>query len=1080
MVFNQDNNLERGQQGTNKPESGIYSNNFGGLNKIASPLNVPYEDSPDLLNVDVDVSGNISKRKGTKIVYWNKSPGTVSGVSCIPYTTGLGYNMLVLKNANDLSLLEVVNDTTTVLMTKSNVFTSDASSIRINYVSTNEIEPRLIITTGVCPPVQLKFVEQQQDVVGAASTTVVITNAERYANANTSNLLLFKDRVRQTGFSVSYNAGTAELTISGLVAYTGATTFDLMLVVWQWWAEAYYYLGDRFSASATRTNSPATIDKVIAVPASIRDSIELTAPTRPLFYPIRAFKSTDYNTQYTPIFSANPSTRVAYAFCDGVPYNGTGTATPSPLFITFGATADGTACDVAGNPQSVGTTACPSAMPVVFTRGRRINFNGGRGWTPSNVNVYVNGNVTPQNLNNAVPTAGYATSYYALTPYDIAFVITTVSLSFGIEFRSSEQVGLNADSKVEVVNKEVRYLGAGASSNRGDAGALINTDGSWIPAYGFGDFCDYASGSFPTNVAIYQGRLVFSGFLNNSLRVLFSNQYDSVLPGKYFSSYQIDSTATNATDAFDLTLSSSPDDVTKALIEWQQSLFLMTRKAVFRIFGGNNSAITNSNRVVVLVSNIGVINSYCVTRTDKSILYLSDTGVFDLSTSIDSSEYVAGDKSLKIRPLFGIASNPAYETLPWLAFDSAHKIVYLGYPVEGLPNCASKLFVYNTFRESWTEYYTGGNFNSYVGTTYIDRSTGLHFGIVVNTYRNLSNAALDLVLIRTNYERYLDFAQEIVGTGISQTIEVQPTQQRFVSTIDGVRQYSYDRVDTLARYGFRGMPLTDVQDIDVQLETGVGTAMYDRLVFGRDWRKLPNGKVFLITNPGTGKQLVMTQRLPVNDSPEGKQLYFATPNDPIFNTMVFVDNVFRPGTNNFSFGGSFGALGKRVVLTAPLNSVVVVGEAYPTYYYSPTFTQEQLGAMKRLKYVYAFFDNKDGIDTYNTSHVNNASGQLSTDLVGFNKQRLNANISIKYEEDDFTSTVYDNYGYNALIWDDALFDVNSPATMYRRHALFKEALQGISYSYQLIIWNYDETTFTLAGYQIMANVRGQRHINWTR
>ncbi len=1084
MVFSQDSNLERGQGGSNKPENGIQSNNFGGLNLIASPLNVPYEDSPAIINADVDVSGNIRKRKGTRLIHWNKTPGLVEGVSCIPFTTGLGYNMLVMKNNTTLSLLEVTDDGTAIIMTKNNVFTADASSVRINYVSTNEIEPRLIITSGVNPPIQLKFVEQQTSVTGAASTTVAFTSASRFANASTSNVIVYKDRVRQTGFSVSYNAGTATLTVSGLAAYTGDATFDIVLVTWQWWAEAYFWLGERFSGSATRSNSPATIDKVIPIPSTLRDNIESCAPTRPYMYPIRAYKSTDFNQSYGFSLTASPANRSEFAFCDGVPYNGQGTTTPSPLFITFGGTADtATSCDAGGNPQITGTVACPSAMPVVFTRGRRVNFNGARGWQPPNVNVYVNGTAVPQNINTGVAVAGYGTSYFALTPYDLAFRLTTATTAFGIEFASSAQVGLNADMRVEVVNKQVQFLGSGANSNRGDSGASINSDGSWIPAYGFGDFCDYSAGSFPTNVAIYQGRLVFSGFLNNSLRVLFSNQYDSVIPGNYFSHYQIDAVSTSATDAFDMTLSSSPDDVTKGLVEWQQSLFLMTRKAVFRIYGGNNSSISNTNRIVVLVSNIGLINSYSLCRTDKSILYLSDTGVFDLSTSLDSSEYVAGDKSLKIRPVFGVASSPAYEALPWLAFDSANKLVYLGYPTLGLPNACTKLFIYNTFRESWTEYYTPGDFNTYVGLSYIDRAKGLQFGLVLNIYRNALGVASDLAIVRTNYWRYLDYCQELVGTGANQVIEVPPYQVRTRSTVDGVHHYAYDRKDTMERYGFRAIPLTDVQDIFVQLETGVGTGLYNNLQFGIEWKKLPNGKIYLMDNPGTNRTLRIYPRLPVVDSDEGRQLYYgSTSNSNIQCSMVFVDNVFKPETGNFTLtaGGSFGTQGKQLNITAALNSKLIVGEAYPCYYYSPTFTQETLAAMKRGKYVYAFFDNEQGMDTFNAMDVNMASGQLDKDIVGYNRQRLNANISLKYEEDDYGDTIYDNYGYNSLMWDDALFDINSPSAAYRRHVLFKEALQGTSYSYQLIIWSYDETTFTLAGYQIMANIRGSRHINWAR
>jgi len=51
-------NAGTGRQGN------ISADNFGGLNKTSSPLNIPLTDSPYLLNVDIDVSGKVKKRNG--------------------------------------------------------------------------------------------------------------------------------------------------------------------------------------------------------------------------------------------------------------------------------------------------------------------------------------------------------------------------------------------------------------------------------------------------------------------------------------------------------------------------------------------------------------------------------------------------------------------------------------------------------------------------------------------------------------------------------------------------------------------------------------------------------------------------------------------------------------------------------------------------------------------------------------------------------------------------------------------------------------------------------------------------------
>jgi hypothetical protein len=100
--------------------------------------------------------------------------------------------------------------------------------------------------------------------------------------------------------------------------------------------------------------------------------------------------------------------------------------------------------------------------------------------------------------------------------------------------------------------------------------------------------------------------------------------------------------------------------------------------------------------------------------------------------------------------------------------------------------------------------------------------------------------------------------------------------------------------------------------------------------------------------------------------------------------------------------------------------------------------------------------------------------------VGRPKVRQNVNTAIKIDSEDGAESFYDLYGYGTLVWDDALFDVSSPSGAYRRDNLFKEALSGLGYGYQLLLWSYDEGAFTFSGYQIVAPVKGERFINWAR
>ncbi len=258
------------------------------------------------------------------------------------------------------------------------------------------------------------------------------------------------------------------------------------------------------------------------------------------------------------------------------------------------------------------------------------------------------------------------------------------------------------------------------------------------------------------------------------------------------------------------------------------------------------------------------------------------------------------------------------------------------------------------------------------------------------------------------------------------------------------------------------------------MENGVGLNTYSVLKLGVEWIKTPNGKIFLLANPGASRRLLIDGIIPTNDSLEATRLY---PNNAGNNypLVLFKDNILQRESINFFNYDGFG-----IGQTFPLNSLLELGQIYPTYYHSPMFTKEMLSTMKRTKYIYALFDNKLGLPTFNQSDVNTTVGQVATDLVGRVKQRLNANISIKYEDSNYADTSYDNYGYEDLLWDGSAPNLYSPALKTKQSVLFKQALQGVGYSYQLIVWGYDEAAFTLAGYQILANVRGSKFIHFSK
>jgi hypothetical protein len=169
--------------------------------------------------------------------------------------------------------------------------------------------------------------------------------------------------------------------------------------------------------------------------------------------------------------------------------------------------------------------------------------------------------------------------------------------------------------------------------------------------------------------------------------------------------------------------------------------------------------------------------------------------------------------------------------------------------------------------------------------------------------------------------------------------------------------------------------------------------------------------------------------------------------------------------------------------TAPVDgSIIRYGKMYPAFYSSPLLTMQSFTALKRVKFVYVYFDNELGQEEYKLDDVNTNTDpeQDPVLLVGEKKQRLNAVITMQVESDFDAETEYDIYQFSSLVFDDSLFDIFPSANQFRRYTLFKENLLGVGYSYKLMVWSFDETTFSLSAYQISNSIHAERYINFTQ
>jgi hypothetical protein len=819
-------------------EQSIQSNNYGGLNTTASPINVPYEDSPILLNMEVDISGKLSKRKGTRLTY--RETSSPKGCVLTGFTSGLLYSYQVAKRGRDLLVFQTTNDVSSLLLTKTNVWDARAETVKASVVATSEVSPRLIFATGVNKPVQLLFIEQQATQT-SSSTSITFNNAERFKNSNVSNTLVYVNRTLVSAPSFSYSSVSRTLSLTGIGSTVVGDVVDIVSITWQWWAESQFWYGDRFFTSTTRFNA-VQFDRVVKIPTTLTTQNNGIDP----YYDIRLYKQSNRTGSPNLNKVSQPTLADDWSFSDGSIYNFNVNdfPNPSPFWVVMGALVAG------GQPST-----------VYFSRKRGLGFNNRTSVAASNIDVYVN-DVKRTRIDTpaSAPDSVYRNYYtYFADTSGITNGTSASSLVNGIFF-DAVPLGLATNDRVEVSNTLTTHIGTSAVNSRYDF-----NDGSYIAAFGLGDIADYLGGNYPSIICFFQGRLVFGGFPHRPLQVLFSNVNDSITPGRYYNSYSITDDNTTTGSAFDLLLTSRPDDRVVALVEWQSSLFVLTRNAVFRATGGN-TFLSGSNRVISFVSSNGCVNSQCVTRTDFSVLYLSDTGVYNLNPLVENGEYTVKELSIKIRGKFGLTREPIYEELPWMAYDSVLKQVMVGYPSRGQTETSRCLYVYNTYRESWTEYDTPGGFNIWSTSEYIDRSLGTQIGSIVYT-STVSNVPSNFCFVRWNAELYVDYIQRSIHNGSAYALTTQPV---VTHTIDSSqRRYGVTHTLTSQQTAFNVNPITTVNDVFVTIN-GV------RQTFGVDYVKEEQGYIYLLKTLTTG------QTLRIESSPNStNNIYYS----------VFVNNI---------------------------------------------------------------------------------------------------------------------------------------------------------------------------------------------
>jgi hypothetical protein len=447
---------------------------------------------------------------------------------------------------------------------------------------------------------------------------------------------------------------------------------------------------------------------------------------------------------------------------------------------------------------------------VSFVRLRQLRFNNGKGVLNANLNVFVGDTAIAR---STITTVSGIQKYYtheteSLTPYT-----GTSTVQKFVSFTASTPIGVKKDEYVTLVNTERKWCGSATLSTK------YNFDnGSYVPAYGFGDYANYDEGVFPTFGALYQSRLCLAGVGST---ILVSGVYDKIIddaPYRYFQT--TDDLSNPLLDPFVVRVPFSQSDTVLALKQWQQFLFVFTRTSTYKTSLDQNGLFSANTPTLSITANVGCIGRDSVETTESTLFFLSENGVFDLGI-VTQNEYRASEISLSIRNIikeFGADSKIVYDTF------NNKLYVY-----------NNRLMVYFTDLKVWSEYQA---------VLPWDISSLLFW----RRYVLLCCKTLcDFQLTRTEYEFYIDFAKTFT-TG--QAVDVQPCAQN-IPTYTGVTTFTSPLVMS---------PTLNERDV---------TVLYDGVVTS-NWTKL-NQTEISISGVEDGKQLTFFYK--VEDSFNGVLLY---------------------------------------------------------------------------------------------------------------------------------------------------------------------------------------------------------------
>jgi hypothetical protein len=845
-------------------------------------------------------------------------------------------------------------------------------------------------------------------------------------------------------------------------------------------------MGTNFRYNLYTGANPNTEEKLVQIPLPLqRGSLE-DARLFGMSYGTLPYLVLSQNTATSTAFSyANPpTTATEYAFSDGMVQGAT------TDYVTFGS-----------SYISFGSLAASgsAATPVYFHRKHFLYLSGGAGIVNGTQGLFVQDNLGvtwTQDLNTTRQAHTTSDKKYLLYTSDGINIDTTgTSTVYGIGFTADYPQGLNCDW-VEITSQNYFFLTGSANARLLPPFYYTASPRFFRPIYGLGMFQKEGAGIFVKYLSMFQNRLAISGFRHDPLLVVLSNTNDE---GSYFNYQNFDtlySDSSLATSPIEFRLSSTHDDYVTGMVEWQGSLFVFTRRGVWRVHGGGQ-AVTPTNVQVDLVSNAGCVSHRTIVRTDRNVHYLSDAGFYKLDLVVELGNYFAEDISIKIHK--HIRETKGWQTggeftldKAWAFYNQGTDSIWLALPDTYETQYTRKMLVYNAKRDAWTRYC---NESTYFFATAGCSTQGRTF-ILNNWAFPEVNAELDedtngAWTYLMEYDRddlIVDFYQTATYAalnGAGHKVIGYRYHHGHITLHTGQAHYQLDastrHYDT--GYSYAGLILPPVENcyswIRVELWNS-GLTIGRDLVGGTDYvlNYATNTLKILCSYIEGDKLLITSHRDDENSDPSGGS------NDMYTGIVVYEDGLILDSVDIDKVLGA-AADGGNITLTFDAghtpdsNSDYFVGVYYPCWHVTPTFFREQNSRLKRTTHYVGYYDNRNYNEMYQAYDVNTGAGQTYGELTG--KFRVQAGVSVAFHYND-TRTGYvseDVYRGQDLIWDMSVFGIGESINQESEVCRIRETILGLGYSFAVCNFNFSPRGIELVGWQVETKMGGKNSRgNW--